>query len=305
MHQQTRYQRRTDAAPQSAPGRKRPGRAIFHLGVASLLAGMSLLPRAADAGAWTRPQGDGLLSVPTTYSTADEGFDEDGDRVDRLEFEMFEVAPYFEYGLLDSLTFGLQPTYRDVEVETSDGRRISNSGVAETDVFLRQRLWSEGDAAFSTQGLVKVPLDPEEEDPAALGRNQYDVELSLLYGNRHRMESGTFLYNFDIGYRHRMEEPDDQISLGGFAGWSVSKWTFLVTSDNTIGLESPPVIDVNADSAEEVLTARRSFSRFKAGLVASYRLTDSLGLSANASRVYAGEGVGATDSLGLSTYAVW
>lgn len=298
MHRQSSFQ------AVSAADRRSPPAAALYLGVASLVAVMGLLPRAADAGAWTRPQGDGLLSVPTTFSTADEGFNEDGDRVDRLEFEMVEIAPYFEYGLLDSLTFGLQPKYRDVEVETSDGRRVSNSGVAETDVFLRQRLWSDGDAAFSTQGLVKVPVDPQEDHPAALGRDQVDVELSLLYGNRHRMDTGTFFYNFDIGYRHRLEEPDDQVSAGAFAGWSTGKWTFLVTADNNFGLESPEV-NVDAETAEEVLTARRTYTSHEAGLAASYKITDSVGISANASRVYAGEGVGATDKVGVSAFAVW
>lgn len=165
------------------------------------------------------------------------------------------------------------------------------SGLAESGVFLRRRLRSEDDAALSAQGLVKVAIDPQEDHPAALGRDQADTELGLLYGNRHRP---------DFGYRHHLDDPDDPVSAGAFAGWSASKRTFLVTSDNTIGLESPP--QVNTD---EVLTARRPFTRFKAGLAASYRVTDSVGISASASRVYAGEGVGAADAVGLSTYAVW
>lgn len=301
MHKDTCFTN-SETAIRPAPVRGARGTAALYLSAASLAACVSLLPQSAEAGAWTRAQGDGLLSVPVTYTTADEGFDQDGNREDRLEFEMLEIAPYFEYGLLDTLTFGMQPKYRDVEVETSGGERVSNSGPAEADFFLRQRLWGEGNAAFSAQGLVKAPIDPQEDHTAALGRDQFDAELSLLYGNRHPMDTGTFFYNFDVGYRHRMDEPDDQVSAGGFAGWSVSKWTFLVTSDNTIGLEEPPSVNVNGD---EVLTARRSFSRFKAGLVASYRLTNSVGVSANASRVYAGEGVGATDAVGLSTYAVW
>jgi hypothetical protein len=280
--------------------RPTPRSRLHYLGIASLVTCLGLLPQPADAGAWTRPQGDTLLSLPATYTTADEGFDLDGNRVDRLEFEMVEVAPYFEHGLLDGLTFGLQPKYRFVEVETSDGERISNSGIAESDVLLRKRLWSEGDAAFSAQGLVKVPLDPQEDHAAALGRDQVDAQLSLLYGNRHRLDTGTFFYNLDVGYRHRLDDPDDQVNASAFAGWSASKWTLLVTSENTIGLESPPQLD-----SDEVLTARRSFSRFKAGLVASYRLTGNVSVSANASRVYAGEGVGASDAVGLSAFALW
>lgn len=292
-----KYER--SAAATTPPRLQAPRHTAIYLGIASLVTFLGLLPHPAEAGAWTRPQGDGVLSLPVTYTTADEGFDQDGDRVDRLEFEMVEFAPYFEYGLLDTLTFGLQPKYRDVEVETSTGERVTNSGLAETDILLRQRLWGEGDAAFSAQGLVKMPLDPQEDDEAALGRDQVDAQLSLLYGNRHRMDAGTFFYNLEAGYRHRFEDPDDQVSANAFAGWSVSKWTFLVTSENTVGVDSPEV------DSDEVLTARRTFTQFKAGLVASYRVTDNLGISANASRVYAGEGVGAADAVGLSVFAVW
>lgn len=275
---------------------------LLYAGMATLIIFLGLLPRPSDAAAWTRAQGAGVLSVPATFTTADEGFDDGGDRVDRLEFEMWEVAPYFEYGLLDSLTFGAQPKFRSVEVETSEGNRVSNSGLAEADILLRQRLWSAGDAAFSTQGLVKLPIDPQEDHQAALGRDQRDYELSFLYGNRHRADSGTLFYNAEIGYRHRAGDPDDQMSANGFVGWSVEKWTFLVTAENTFGLESPPEVNVNGD---EVLTARRSFTRHKAGLVTSYKVTEKVGISATVSRVYTGEAVGATDAVGLSTYAVW
>lgn len=300
--QKNRIFRYSSAELKSSRRRNEPRFAIVKPGLASLAMCLGLLPQPAQSGAWTKPQGEGTLSLPATFSTADEQFDADGDRVDRLEFEMTEIAPYFEYGLLDTLTFGLQPKYRDVEVETSQGDRVSNSGLAETDVFLRQRLWGKGDTAFSAQGLVKVPIEPEEDRPAALGRDQYDVELSLLYGNRHRMEGSTFLYNVDFGYRHRIDDPDDQVHANAYAGWSASGWTFLITSENTVGLESPPQVNVNSD---EVLTARPSFTEFKAGLVASYRLTDNSGVSANVSRVYAGEGVGATEAVGVSAYTVW
>lgn len=288
------------AAP--AAERPRPGPDFLHVGVAVLAtllaASVSLVPRRAEAAAWTRPQGEALLSMPVTYTRANEGFDEDGNRVDRRDFEMLEVAPYFEYGVLDDLTFGLQPKFRSVDVETEQGDTVSNSGLAESDVLLRQNLWSQGDAAFSAQGLVKIPIDPQENEQAALGRDQVDAELSLLYGNRHRFDSGTFFYNVGVGYRKRFEGPDDQAKANAFAGWSVSKWTFLVTSDNSVGLKS-------ARDDSEVLTAGPSYTRFEAGLVASYHLTDKVSVSANASTTYAGEQVGAGQSAGLSSFIVW
>lgn len=256
-------------------------------------------PQPAEAGAWTRAQGSGVLSAPLSMTRADEGFDADGERGERLEFEMLEFAPRFEYGLLDDLSMGVQPKFRSVEQETASGDTVSNSGLAAADVFLRKSLWSAGDAAFSAQGLVKLPVQPDENDPAALGRDQVDAELSLLYGNRVRSDAGTFFYNFDVGYRRRFKEPDDQVSAGAFAGWSVSDWTFVVSSSNSIGLDDPEF------SEEQVLTAGRSFSRFEAGASISYRLTERLFVNANASTTYAGEQVGATRAYGLSAFTVW
>lgn len=273
--------------------------AIVGLTIASLIISLTAAPRQAGAGAWTRAQGSGLITAPVAYSHADEGFDADGDKVDRLDFELVEIAPKFEYGLLDSLTLGVQPTHRSVEQETAAGGTVSNSGLAETDVYLRQNLWRSGDAAFSTQGLVKLPINPQQDEPAALGRDQVDAKLSLLYGNRIRGDSAVFFYNFDVGYRRRFKEPDDQVSAGAFAGWSIQDWTVVVSSDNTIGLDDPEL------SEDEVLTAGRSFSRFEAGLGTSYRLTDHFSLSANVARTYAGEQVGAANTYGLSAFAVW
>jgi hypothetical protein len=217
---------------------------------------------------------------------------------------MIELAPKLEYGLLDDLTAGFQPKYRSVKVETADGGKARNSGLAEADVYLRQNLWRDGDASLSAQGLVKVPLQPDENDPAALGRDQVDTELGLLYGDRIRSDASTFFYNFDIGYRRRFEAPDDQVSAGAFAGWSVDRWTFVLSSDNAIGLDDPEV-NLDRNQVDQVLTTGLSFTRFEAGAGITYRLTDTVSVNANASRTYAGESVGAANSYGLSAFALW
>lgn len=283
--------------PRPAP-RYLPG----NLGLAaSLLLCLVLVPRPAAAAAWTRPQGSALLSLPVTYTWANAGFDNNGNRVDRLDFKEVEVAPYFEYGITNNLTFGTQPKFRSVEVDAADGGTEKNSGLPETDVFLRQSLWRNGDAAFSAQGLVKIPVDPQADDPAALGRDQTDAELSLLYGNRLRGDSGTFFYNLGIGYRKRWGGLDDQAKGNAFAGWATPKWTILVTSDNTVGLESAKP----DGQGIEVLTAGRSFTQLEAGLVASYHVNDTLSISANGSKTYYGENVGAKNAIGLSASLGW
>lgn len=292
--------------PVAAPAaHRRPTRGVATLlAAAGLAAAVAGAPLKTEAGAWTRSQGSGLVSMPVSYTQADEGFDENGDREERLEFEMKEIAPKLEYGMLDDLTIGVQPKFRSVEVETADGGKATNSGLAESDVYLRQNLWRKGDASLSAQGLVKIPLNSDESDPAALGRDQVDTELGLMYGNRVRGDASTFFYNLDIGYRRRFEAPDDQVSAGAFAGWSFDRWTFVLSSDNAIGLDDPEV-NFDRDQVDQVLTTGLSFTRFEAGAGVTYRLTDSFSVSANASRTYAGEQVGAANSYGLSAFALW
>jgi hypothetical protein len=181
---------------------------------------LGLLPQVVLGAAWTRPQGGLLILTPVSYTVADEAFDDSGNRVDRLRFEMVEFSPMIEYGITDSFTVGMQPKFRQVKVETAEGGTVTNSGFAETDFYVKQRLWSRDQAAFSIQGLVKVPVNPDEDHEAALGRDQNDVEVKLMYGNRRPVGTGRIFYNGEVGFRKRFEEPDDELSVNAFIGWS-------------------------------------------------------------------------------------
>lgn len=248
------------------------------------------------SAAWTRPKGDFLLFVPTEYTYVDKEFNHHGDRVNRPRFEMVEISPYMEYGLTDYLTAGMQPKFRYVNVNTSSGHD-SNSGLAETDLFARLRLWHQDRAAFSVQGLVKVPIKSDESDPAALGRDQYDAQLSLLYGNAHPLSWGTIFYNLDVGYRKRFKSPADEVHADAFIGWSQQPWTVVLDSSNTIGLN-------NKKNGTQVLTAEPSFRRHDIQLSGAYQFTDTVSGVVGVSTTYAGRDVGAGTSgfLALSFY---
>jgi hypothetical protein len=252
-------------------------------GVGALCLG--LLPQVVLGAAWTRPQGNLLILAPISYTVADEAFDDSGNRVDRRKFEMVEFSPLIEYGVTDAFTVGMQPKYRHVSVETANGT-VTNSGFAETDFFVRQRLWSRDQAAFSVQGLVKVPMNPDEDHEAALGRDQMDAAITLAYGNRRPVGRGRIFYNGEVGFRKRFEGPDDELSLNGFVGWTPGgSWSFILRSANTFGLG-------NEDDNGDVLTAGPSYTRHDAQLMASYRLRNSMSLVGGVSTTYAGENVG-------------
>lgn len=265
-------------------------------------AGMSLLclgafPQATLSSAWTRNDGDLLMLTPISYTYAEEAFDANGDRVDRRRFEMSEFSPKVEYGLTDSLTVGLQPKFRHVVIETEEGNE-SNSGLAETDLFARHRLWQQGNASVSLKGMVKVPVDPKENEEVAIGRDQVDAEVSLAFGNRHAIRSGRVFYSAEVGYRRRWDVNVDQASANFFVGWAPydSSWSFIFRSANTMS--------VSKDNDEtEVLAMLPDYTRHDAQLMASYRFSNSMSLAGGVSKTYAGEnvGIGNTAFLALST----
>lgn len=266
--------------------------ALFSMGALSLV----LLPQVVLGSAWTREDGSLLILLPVSYTSASEAFDDDGNRVDRRTFEMSEFGPLFEYGLTDSFTIGAQPKYRVVQVDTGtvgDGMS-TNQGFAESDFFVRQRLWSRDQAALSVQGLVKVPLKADEERAAALGRDQLDAAIELAYGNRHSLSSGSIFYSAEAGYRRRWEDPNDELSLNAFFGWSPGgSWSFILRSANTWGLSD----DI---SGREVLTTGPSFVRNDAQLMVSYRFSNAMSLVGGVSTTYAGENVGAGNTAFLA-----
>lgn len=245
---------------------------------------------AALAGAWTREQNQYLLVLPVEYATATDQFDENGDKVDRLRFDQVQVAPYFEFGLTDTLTIGAQPKYRWVRQELPDGNDVENRGFAEVDIFARYRLWGEDAAALSVQALVKAPIEADETEPAAIGFDQTDIEGSILYANAVPAGSGRVFYNVSLGYRYRFDAPSDQVHGNGYIGWTPgdSRWTFVLASNNAFGLNN------EEDNVFEALTARPDFRRNQAQISASYRLADRVSVVGGGYTTFSGRNVGVT-----------
>ena len=242
----------------------------------------------ASGSAWTRPEGNLLVLPPISYTYADESFDNDGDRQDRNRFEMAEFSPLFEYGITKSLTVGMQPKYRKVWIETDSGETLSNEGLAESDFYIRQQLWSRDQASVSIQLGAKVPISPDEDSEVPLGRDQVDADIKLAYGNRRPMGGGRIFYSGELGYNKRWDVPADEGSFNAFIGWApgASNWAFILRSANTISLGN----DSNDDT--EVLTAFPDYKRHDVQLMTSYRFSNAMSLVGGISTTYAGENVG-------------
>jgi len=195
---------------------------------------LSLLSASAvRAGAWTQPKGEGQAIVTLAYSFAGDAFDEDGRAVAVEPFEKYELRAFAEYGLTDWATLVVQPEVR------FKGQGDENSeGLGRFDLGLRTRLWHDDYAVASIEGSVSAPGQSDELAPLNGGDTDWELEARALYGRGFDLWSRHGFLDLQVGYRHRFDEPADE-----------------VIADLTLGL----------DITERSLAVVQSFNRFSVG----------------------------------------
>ena len=194
----------------------------------------------AYAGAWTTEQGKSYHRFALNHYVADESFDESGHSDPMLwngEFTDFNANYYMEYGALDELTAILSLYYKDIQRE-DDYYRYTTRGFGDVDMGLRYRLHTSDIGVFSIQGLVKLPMLYDEEDPLPLGNGQYDVECRVLYGRSLWPWIPGYM-NLETAYRLRADNPADEfrylVEVGSNLGkvfYARAKWDAIIGMNN-------------------------------------------------------------------------
>jgi protein XagA len=190
------------------------------------------------AGAWTREKGGWYHQVSGNYYTADEYFDDDGNKqdfADNGEFKDRNISYYMEYGICDDLTVIGSWPYKWLESE-DDTVINKTDGFSDLELAVKYRLFSSGSGVCSMLGLVKIPEAYDEDDAVPLGNGQYDYEFRLLYG-RSLYPHIPGYFNAEAGYRYRTEEPADELKYLLEFGVDVTKAIYgRVKLDGTHGM---------------------------------------------------------------------
>jgi len=163
------------------------------------------------AGAWTASKGNMYHKMTFNEYEADEAFSRSGGKQNfpgNGIFSETNVNYYLEYGITDDLTILGSVSYKWLESETTIMTSRAN-GFSDVDLGLKYRLLSGDFGIISVQGLVKIPELYDDDEDVALGNNQYDTELRLLYG-RSLYPYIPGYFNIEAGYRFRAEEPADE-----------------------------------------------------------------------------------------------
>lgn len=210
-----------------------------------------LMPGRAMAGAWTQEKGHALLITTGRLAKADEGYDAYGLRSQSRDFEKREVEAYLEYGLRNSLTLVLAPSWQSVD----DGPR-HDSGLAYSDLGLRMRLYDGRFGVFSFQPLLILPGTTAGSDNPLTGSGRLEEEARILLGNNFTLFGLTGFQNIEAAYRYRGHDRSQ------------------LRSDFTIGLDLGPRVQLFAKSF--TILGQDDFLMQKVQGSLSYALTQSL-----------------------------
>ena len=191
----------------------------------ALLLGL-LICTELNAAAWTLDKGHAQVINNFTFYTSDQYVNKDGHSIHQETYKKWEYNPYMEYGFTNSVTLGLSPSFQYV-TQNIFGKDRENYNLVDSDIFIRKRLYSDGQNVISIQPLIKLPGFYSDKDLPVLGQNQIDYELRLLYGLSFGTQ-GKHYWSSEVAYRVRTELPGNEWRLASTLGYQLTdRWQVL------------------------------------------------------------------------------
>lgn len=191
-----------------------------------------MLPFPASA-AWTREQGAWFTAQSFSSYRTNRFITVDDRRIAQPTFIKREWNSYAEYGWRDDTTLGFNLFLHRLESDRGQYNPIlsrmeiirdDNYGLADSEVFIRQKLWQGTvfghDARLAVQPLLKLPSLYLEGGPPRSGTDTFDGELRLQGGMTFPLLARHHFAAMDIAYRKR----------GG-------NWRDQIKADTTLGLQ--------------------------------------------------------------------
>jgi protein XagA len=177
-------------------------RALGAMGALALITGQA---DEAWAGAWTLPQGTGLL-IESLWGWIGAGAPWGGNPA--VKQNKVEAQTYVEYGLTDNLTiFGQAALER---YALSPPQENVYTGLDYSDLGLRAKLWSSGEWVFSGEATAFVPGARNPNAPAQSGDTGGAAEGRLLAGGNVTVGPWPGFVDLEAGYRLRTAGPPDE-----------------------------------------------------------------------------------------------
>lgn len=199
-----------------------------------LLALMLLaVPAPLLAGAWTQEEGHGQVILQSSAAYSATEFGPSYDLYASRPYDKVEVTLVFEYGATDWLTLIAAPQF--LYVSFGDPSPSSYTGPGYQDVGARMRLWWDEASVVSAQVVGRFPGTGNSQSAAAVGYEDPELDLRLLYGLSFTMFGKAAFLDVQLAQRMRFGPPPDELHLDVTLGWRVAeRWQLLAQSFSVI-----------------------------------------------------------------------
>ncbi|NDG49154.1 MAG: hypothetical protein EBY30_08935, partial [Rhodospirillales bacterium] len=254
--------------------------------MAGLALGFMAMAPAAKAGPWPQAEGGGQLLISTSFQHLNvQGYDTQGRPSGRGSLDQLSVSPYWEHGLTQRWTIGIQPrlqaSWMDLGYSRSNG-----VGLADAALFARYAVWRDNGMVLSLQGTAVTPGTASTDSPRIAEANG-SVEGRALFGISRAIGSINAFMGLEGAYRLRFGSNADEVRLDATIGFRPADgWFVFAQSLNTLGLRNATGTGAN-------------YSAYKASLAVSYSVTPQHSIVAAYTRDLGGRNVALGDSYTL------
>lgn len=256
----------------------------------SAMAGVGLalvmMAPGARSSPWPQPEGGGQLLISTTFQHLNvQGYDSQGRPSGRGSLDQLSVSPYWEHGLTQRWTIGIQPrlqaSWMDLGYSRSNG-----VGLADAALFARYAVWRDNGMVLSLQGTGVTPGTASTTSPRIAEMNG-SAEGRALFGISRTIRDINVFMGLEAAYRLRFGSNADEVRLDATIGLRpAERWFVFAQSLNTLGMRN-----ATGSGAD--------YSVYKAALAVSYTVTPQHSVVAAYTRDLGGRNVALGDSYTL------
>jgi hypothetical protein len=178
-----------------------------------------------SAGAWTQKANGGFYKLGVRYISATNYYDKEGKKNEIPKLTNLFLSLYSEYGATDQLTIIANlSVLESIKIEDQEYNGIlvskgsSNSGLADSEIGARYRIWQGEGSLLSTELFLGIPIGNSKNRMGLnTGDGEFNQILNILYGksfyplpsylsaqvgfnNRNAGFSDEIKYAIEIGY---------------------------------------------------------------------------------------------------------
>jgi hypothetical protein len=187
---------------------------------------IAFAPAGAMAGAWTEPQGQGLM-IETLWGFDGQGSPWGGEP--GVKQNRADLQTYAEYGLNDQWTIFGQMAIERYELSRPESSLYA--GLDYSDLGLRAKLWSAGNWVVSSEATLFLPGAWNPASPAQAGETGGAAEARLLAGASFALGPAPGFFDLELGYRFRSAGPPGECRMDVTAGLKPAPGVILMLQD--------------------------------------------------------------------------